>query len=170
MILVDTTLQTKESRGGSMANKKKYRINLSSAERKILKELTSSGTVKVRVYKRARVLLLSDEKREGGCKPGCQIAEEVELSLATVQRIRRQFVQEGLAVALNEKPRVGAPRKFKARDRAKITALACAKPPQGHARWTLRLLAEKMVELELVESISHDTVDKVLKKTNLSLT
>jgi transposase len=170
MILVDTTFQTKKAGGGSMANKKKYRINLSTAQREILKELTSSGTVKVRVYKRARVLLLSDEKREGGYKPGSQIAEEVELSLATVQRVRRQFVQEGLAAALNEKSRSGAPRKFKERDRAKITALACAKPPKGHARWTLRLLAEKMVELELVESISHDTVDKVLKKTNLSLT
>ena len=153
-----------------MANKKKYRVKLSTAQRELLKELTSSGTVKVRVYKRARVLLLLDEKRAGGAKSGSQIAEEVDLSLATVQRIRRQFVQEGLAAALNEKPRSGAPRKFKERDRAKITALACSKPPTGHARWTLRLLAEKMVELELVESISYDTVDKVLKKTNLSLT
>jgi transposase len=170
MILIDTTSQTKKVRGGSMANKKKYRIKLSTAEREILKELTSSGTIKVRVYKRARVLLLSDEKREGGARSGSQIAEEVELSLATVQRVRRQFVREGLEAALHEKARSGAPRKFKERERAKITALACAEPPQGHARWTLRLLAEKMVELELVESISHDTVDKVLKKTNLSLT
>jgi transposase len=153
-----------------MANKKKYRVKFSTAQREILKELTSGGTVKVRVYKRARVLLLSDEEREGGCQPGSQIAEEVELSLATVQRIRRQFVQEGLEAALSEKSRSGSPRKFNERDRAKITALACAKPPQGYARWTLRLLAEKMVELELVESISHDTIDKVLKKTNLSLT
>ena len=153
-----------------MANKKKYQVRLSTAQREILKELTSSGTIKVRVYKRARVLLLSDEKRAGGCKPGRQITEEVELSLATVQRIQRQFVQEGMEVALKEKARSGSPRKFNERDRAKITALACAEPPQGYARWTLRLLAEKMVELELVESISHDTVDKVLKKTNLSLT
>ncbi len=152
-----------------MANKKKYRVKLSTAQREILKELTSSGSLKVRVYKRARVLLLSDENRAGGAKPGSQIAEEVEVSLATVQRVRRQFVQDGLQAALSEKPRSGAPRKFKERDRAKITALACAKPPKGHARWTLRLLAEKMVELELVESISYDTVDKVLKKTNLSL-
>jgi putative transposase len=120
-----------------MANKKKYQVRLSTAQREILKELTSSGTIKVRVY---------------------------------VQRIQRQFVQEGMEVALNEKARSGSPRKFNERDRAKITALACAEPPQGYARWTLRLLAEKMVELELVESISHDTVDKVLKKTNLSLT
>ena len=153
-----------------MANKKKYGVKLSTAQREILIDLTSSGSIKVRVYKRARVLLMSDENREGGSKPGSQIAEEVDLSLATVQRVRRQFVEGGLEVALSEKPRTGAPRKFKERDRAKITALACAKPPKGHARWTLRLLAEKMVELELVESISHDTVDKVLKKTNLSLT
>jgi transposase len=153
-----------------MANKKKYRVKLSTAQREILKELSSSGTIKVRAYKRARVLLLSDENRAGGAKPGSQIAEEVDLSLATVQRVRRQFVEQGLEAALSEKPRTGAPRKFTERDRAKITALACAKPPQGHARWTLRLLAEKMVELELIESISHDTVDKVLKKTNFSLT
>lgn len=136
----------------------------------MLKELTSSGSIKVRVYKRARVLLLSDENRTGGAKSGSRIAEEVEVSLATVQRIRRQFVQEGLQAALSEKARSGAPRKFNERDRSKITALACTEPPKGHARWTLRLLAEKLVELELVESISHDTVDKVLKKTNLSLT
>jgi len=153
-----------------MANKKKYWVKLSTAQREILKELTSSGTIKVRAYKRARVLLGLDENRDGGCKPDSQIVEEVDLSLATVQRVRQQFVEGGLEAALSEKPRSGAPRKFKERDRAKITALACAKPPKGHARWTLRLLAEPMVELELVESISHDTVDKVLKKTNLSLT
>ena len=153
-----------------MANKKKYRVKLSTAQSEILKELISSGTIKVRAYKRARVLLLSDENRAGGAKPGSQIAEEVDLSLATVQRVRRQFVAHGLEAALSEKPRAGAPRKFTERDRAKITALACAQPPEGHARWTLRLLAEKMVELELIESISHDTVDKVLKKTNFSLT
>jgi len=153
-----------------MANKKKYQVKLSIAQREMLKELISSGTIKVRAYKRARVLLLSDENRAGGAKPGSQIAEEVDLSLATVQRVRRQFVAHGLEAALSEKPRAGAPRKFTERDRAKITALACAQPPEGHARWTLRLLAEKMVELELIESISHDTVDKVLKKTNFSLT
>ena len=153
-----------------MANKKKYRVNLSTAQREILKELSSSGTIKVRAYKRARVLLLSDENRVGGAKPGSQIAEEVDVSLATVQRVRRQFVGHGLEAALSEKSRAGAPRKFSERDRAKITALACTQPPKGHARWTLRLLAEKMVELELIESISHDTVDKVLKKTNFSLT
>lgn len=153
-----------------MANKKIYRVKLSTAQRELLQELSSSGTIKVRAYKRARVLLLSDENRVGGAKPASQIAEEVDLSLATVQRVRRQFVKHGLEAALSEKTRAGAPRKFSERDRAKITALACAQPPQGHARWTLRLLAEKMVELELVESISHDTVDKVLKKTNFSLT
>jgi transposase len=153
-----------------MANKKKYRVKLSTVQRELLKELISSGTIKVRAYKRARVLLLSDENGTGRAKPGSQIAEEVDLSLATVQRVRRQFVEQGLEAALSEKARAGAPRKFTERDRAKITALACAKPPQGHARWTLRLLAEKMVELELIESISRDTVDKVLKKTNFSLT
>lgn len=153
-----------------MANKKKYQVKLLTAQRELLQELIGSGTIKVRAYKRARILLLSDENRAGGAKPGSQIAEEVDVSLATVQRVRRQFVEQGLEAALSEKVRGGAPRKFSERDRAKITALACTKPPQGHARWTLRLLAEKMVELELVESISRDTIDKVLKKTNFSLT
>src|SRR5688572_23086032 len=117
-----------------MANKKKYRVKLSTAQREILKELISSGTIKVRAYKRARVLLLSDENRAGGAKPASQIAEEVDLSLATVQRVRRQFVGHGLEAALSEKSRVGAPRKFTERDRAKITALACTQPPEGHAR------------------------------------
>jgi len=153
-----------------MANKKKYQVKLSIAQREMLKELISSGTIKVRAYKRARVLLLSDENRAGGAKPGSQIAKEVDLSLATVHRVRRQFGAHGLEAALSEQARAGAPRKFSERDRAKITALACSQPPEGHARWTLRLLAEKMIELELFESISHDTVDKVLKKTNFSLT
>jgi transposase len=153
-----------------MAKKKKYRIKLSTEQRKILKELTSSGTVKVRVYKRAQVLLLADENREGGAKSGSQIAEQVGLSMATVYRVQRRFAEANLEAALTEKPRPGAPRQFKGRDRAKITTLACSEPPEGYARWSLRLLAEKLVELELIESISHDTVDKVLKKTNLSLT
>ena len=113
---------------------------------------------------------MADERRKGGAKKDEAIAEQVETSVATVQRIRRRFVQEGLEAALTDKPRSGAPPKFKGQSRAAVTALACSDPPEGHARWTLRLLADKLVELERVDSISHKTVGEILKKTNLSLT
>jgi transposase len=149
---------------------KKYRVRLSQAQREILQELTSSGTIKVRVYKRARVLLLADEGHPDGSKSDKQIATHVDISIPTIQRVRRRFVEEGLAAALNEKSRPGARPKFRGRQRAAVTALACSEPPEGHARWSLRLLADKLVELEHVDSISHKTVGEILKKTNLSLT
>lgn len=149
---------------------KKYRVKLSKKERSELKTLTDRGTIKVRRYKRARVLLLADERHPKGGKNDEQIATKVEVSTATVQRLRQQFVQEGLQAALNEKARPGAPPKLTGQDKAQITALACSEPPEGYARWSLRLLAGKLVELELVESISHKTVREVLKKTTLSLT
>lgn len=149
---------------------KKYRVKLSQAQREILKELTSSGTIKVRVYKRARVLLLADEGHSDGSKSDKQIATQVGISIPSIQRVRRRFVEEGLEVALHEKSRPGARPKFRGRQRAAVTALACSEPPEGHARWSLRLLADKLVELEQVDSISYKTVGEILKKTNLSLT
>jgi transposase len=149
---------------------KKYHVKLSAAQRDELEKLTGSGTIKVRVYKRARILLLADEAHEDGAKSDGQIAELVDVSGPTVHRIRRRFAQEGLQAALGEKPRPGRVKKFTARQRAEITALACSDPPEGHARWSLRLLANKLVELEIVESIHHDTVREVLKKTTSSHT
>lgn len=150
--------------------KKKYRIKLTQAQREALQELTNGGSIKVRKYKRARVLLVANEETKGVAKTDEEIAEQVAVSPATVYRVRRQFVEEGLEAALEEKPRPGAPPKFSGKDRAEITALACSEPPKGHDRWTLRLLADKLVELDILDDISHDTVDRVLKKTNLSLT
>ena len=144
---------------------KKYRVKLTKDQRDILQDLTSSGTVKVRVYKRARTLLLADEGQPEGGQTDDQIAVQVDISVPTVQRIRQQFVQEGLAAALNEKPRPGAPKKFNGQDRAQVTALACSQPPEGRAKWSFRLLADKLVELELVDSISYKTVRQILKKT-----
>jgi transposase len=149
---------------------KKYRVKLSDVEQEKLQELTSSGTINVRKYKRARVLLLADEAHKEGCKSDKEIAERVDISVPTIGRIRRRFVEEGLESALNEKPRPGKPKTFTGEQRAQITALACSEPPEGHTRWSLRLLADKLVELEIVESISHVTVQDVLKKTNSSLT
>lgn len=148
---------------------KKYRIKLSQEQRDLLEELTSKGTMKVRAYKRAQILLLADETRFGGGKSDEQIAEQVKTSSATVQRVRQRFVESGLPGALTEKPRSGAPPKITSRQRAQITSLACSDPPEGYARWSLRLLATKLVELELIDQISHDSVDRVLKKMNLSL-
>ena len=126
---------------------KKYRVKLSQVEHDHLDELTSRGSIKVRTYKRAQVLLLADENQTGG-----------------------RYVQEGLEAALYEKPRSGAPKTFKGKQAAQITALACSEPPPGYGRWSLRLLADKMVELEHVDHISYGTVKRVLKKMNLSLT
>jgi transposase len=149
---------------------KKYRVRLSAAQREELEQLTRAGTIKVRKYKRARILLLADEASPDGGQADELIAALVDVSTATVGRVRKRFSEEGLAAALDEKPRPGAPRKFSGPQRAAITALACSDPPEGHARWTLHLLADKLVELEFVDSISHDTVWHVLKKTNCSLT
>ena len=115
-------------------------------------------------------LLLADEAHKDGAKSDAQIAEVVDVSGPTAHRIRRRFSQEGLQAALGEKSRPGRAKKFTAKQRAEITALACSDPPEGHARWSLRLLADKLVELEIVESIHHDTVREVLKKTNFSHT
>lgn len=149
---------------------KKYRVRLSSDQRAELEAMTRTGTCKVHEYRRARILLLSDENRADGGQTDEQIAAKVEVSRATVSRVRRRFVEGGLAQAVPDKPRPGAPKKFDGADRAAITALACSEPPAGYSQWSLRLLAEKAVELELVEDISHKTVRQILKKTNCNPT
>lgn len=140
---------------------KKYVIKLKNAEREILNELTHRGKEKVRKLKRCQILLLSDEG-----KSDTEIANVVKVSAGTVANIRRRYADDGLESALNEKRRTGAPKKFQGRQRAKITALACSKPPEGHSQWSLRLLADKAVELEFVNEISHIEVHRILKKTN----
>lgn len=146
--------------------KKKYVVKLSKKQQKKLRHLTRKGEAKARQMTRARVLLLSDENRKKGAKSDDQICDILDVSLSTIHRIRRQFVEEGLHAALEEKPRSGRPKVFSGKDAAKITALACTDPPEGHARWSMRLLADKVVELGYVESISYVTVFNILKKTN----
>ena len=149
---------------------KVYRVRLTKKQRKELKKMTHQGLISARKHNRAQVLLLSDEARVGGAKPDQEIAEVVGISEATVARVRRRFVQAGLAAALAEKARPGRPKQLSGLDKAAVVALACSDPPAGYARWSLRLLADKLVELELVDNISHTSVQDVLKKTNLSLT
>lgn len=145
---------------------KKYRVKLSASERNELARLTSGGVSSIRRYKRARVLLLADEANGHPGLRDTEIARLVDISVGTVERLRRRFVEEGVAATLSEKPRPGRSKSFSGSQRAQITALACSTPPQGRNRWTLRLLADKVVELEFVACISHTTVRRVLKKTN----
>lgn len=140
--------------------KKLYEVKLTPEERTELEALTRKGEVQVRVFQRARILLLVDE----GLKDAVVMAQ-VGVSRATVSRMRRRYGVEGLA-AVREKPRPGRPNIFDGEVRAKLTALACSTPPEGRARWDLRLLADKAVELGYVETISHVTVGEVLKKTS----
>ncbi len=140
---------------------KKHVIKLKKKELRKLTELTRKGSEKARKLKRCQILLLSDEG-----KPDAEIAKVLKVSTGTVENIRRRYASEGLEAAVNEKRRPGAPRKYKGLETAKITALACSTPPEGHSRWTLRLLADKAVALELVNEISYMSVDRILKKTN----
>lgn len=141
--------------------KKLHFVKLTSEERAELEALTHKGEVQVRVYKRARILLLADE----GFKDA-EIMTRTGSSRATVARIRERYAHEGTHGAVAEKPRSGRPSIFDGETRAKLTALACSSPPEGRARWDLRLLADKAVALGYVEDISHETVRSILKKTN----
>ena len=143
----------------------KDKVKLKPKERKLLKQLISKGSEKARKITRCRILLLADEG-----KTDTQIIEALKVARNTIRTVRFRYVWEGLEKALNEQPRPGAPKKFTGRQKAKITAIACSEPPEGRNRWTLRLLADKVVELKMVDSISHQTVKRILKKTNLSLT
>lgn len=141
-----------------------YKVDLTAEERESLLQLTRRGKPSARKVNRARILLKADE----GIKDE-EIANALEIGRATVERVRKRFVLEGLEGALNEHPRPGRARKLSGRGEAHFVALVCSQAPEGHKRWTLRLLADKVVELELTEEISHETVRQLLKKTNLSL-
>jgi len=99
-----------------------------------------------------------------------EISDALNVCMATIFNIRRRYSQEGLERAIGEGARSGQPPKFKGRAAAKITAITCSKPPEGQARWSLRLLADRVVELKIVDSISHQSVSNILKKTNLNRT
>jgi transposase len=139
-------------------------IKLSNDERSSLITLLRRGTSAARVQARARVLDLLHRGRHP-----TEIATTLSLSLQTIFNIKRRYLSKGFDTALYDRPRSGKPCKIDGIARARITALACSKAPEGHARWTLRLLADKAVEFGFCESISHETVKEVLKKTDSSL-
>lgn len=145
--------------------KVKNQVKLKPKDQKKLKQLISKGSEKARKITRCRILLMAHDG-----KTDTYIMEALGVSRNTVRTVRSRYVQEGLQAAINEHPRPGAPKKFSGLQRAKITALACSKPPQGRSRWTLRLIADKVVELKMTDDISYQTVKRILKKTNLSLT
>jgi transposase len=135
-------------------------IQLSDEERRSLKTLFRSGRGANRLQTRARILHLLDRE-----VPPPEIAQTLSCSLMTVYNVRRRYEREGLQAALRDKERSGRPQQISGQARAKITALACSTAPAGHARWTLRLLATRAVELGFCESISHNAVKEILKKT-----
>jgi transposase len=143
-------------------------IHLITEQRNELERLIRAGHSPARTQTRARILLLSDQS-SGQKRTAREVAAALLCSPSTVANVRRRFNQNGLQAALYEKPRPGQKPKVTGDIEAKLTMLACSQPPEGHARWTLRLLAERMVELEYIDYISHVTVREVLKKTNLSL-
>ena len=140
----------------------KYVVDLNEQEREHLLEVTRHGKSSARKIKRAHMLLKADQDLSD-----VQIAQAVDTSRATVLRTRKRFVEKGLE-ALNERPRSGQPNKLDGNQQAHIIAIACSDPPQGHTHWTLRLLAAKVVQLNFAESISPETIRKILKKTNSS--
>jgi transposase len=135
-------------------------IKLSTDELRSLTTILRRGATPARVNTRARVLELLHRGRHPS-----EIAATLKLSVPTVFNIKRRYLAEGLDDALIDRPRSGQPCRIDGVARAKITALACSSAPEGHARWTLRLLADKAIELGFCESISHSTVQEVLKKT-----
>jgi transposase len=148
---------------------KKYIVKLSKQEREELQQLISKGKSSARKLMHARILLRADESEDGPGWKDEQISEALEGSLSTIFRVRQRFVEEGTDAALSRRPGSGyRDAKIDGEKEAHLIALACSKAPEGQVRWTLQLLAEKMVALKYVESLSYETVRQTLKKTNSS--
>jgi len=148
---------------------KVYRLKLTTEERADLHALLSKGKASARTLTHARILLKADEGETGPCLSDDEIALDLDVNRSTVERVRVRGVEEGVEAALRPRPsRQLHPRKLDGIQEAHLVALACSPAPKGRARWTLRLLADKLVELEIVDDISHETVRQTLKKTNSS--
>lgn len=149
--------------------KHKYAVRLADTEREQLQRLIASGTAPARRLMHARILLKADQSAQGPAWADEAIAQAVEVSQPTVFRVRRQYVDQGLEAALNRRPPTREyVRKLDGAQEARLIAVACSTPPRGQAHWSLRLLADKLVELEVVDGVSYQTVRRVLKKTRSS--
>lgn len=150
---------------------KKYVVRLTEEERERLRKLVSAGTASARMLTRARVLLKADAEGPDAFWTDEQIARTLDTSVATVGRVRVRFCRQGLEAALERSlPDRVYERSLDGRAEARLIALACSGPPEGRDRWSLRLLADKAVELGIVETVSHETVRKTLKKTSFGRT
>ena len=148
---------------------KRCRVTLEAEERERLRRLISAGKGAARRLTHARILLQADEAEGGPAWADRAIAEALSVSVPTVERVRQRFVEGGLEAALNPRPsRRLYRRKLDGAGEAHLVALTCSAPPDGHERWTLRLLAGRMVALGHVASLSHETVREALKKTSSS--
>jgi transposase len=146
---------------------KHYRVRLSEADRRSLQKLVRSGRAPARAFTHARILLKADEGRGGPGWPDLQIAEALETSVPTVERVRKRYVTEGIQAALHHRPpRATKPRKLDGHAEAHLIALSRSAPPKGRDRWTLQLLADKFVALYQGPPISDELVRRTLKKTS----
>jgi hypothetical protein len=152
--------------------KPRYRVTLTPDERSELEAVTRSGKTKAKRFLYARALLLCDAGPEGPAWTVADTAEAFGVTPRTIEHLKKRFVEEGLERALTRKQPEKPPREviFGGEFEARLIALACSDPPEGRERWTVRLLAEKAVELDLAPTVSHMTVQRILKKTNLDLT
>jgi transposase len=147
---------------------KKYVVELTSEERKQLTELVKKGKTAGYKIRHAQMLLKVDQGKKGSNWPDSTVAEAFAAHITTVERLRKRFVEEGLEAALERHNRKNYTRKLDGDAEAHLIAITCSEPPEGRNEWTLRLLADKLVELKVVDSVSHMTVSRTLKKTNLS--
>jgi len=151
---------------------KKFKVTLTADESQLLRDLIAAGKGAARKLTHARILLKADASEDGLHWPDWRIADALEVHVSMVERVRQRFVEEGFEAALERKKRETPPRpaKLDGRAEARLIALACSPPPDQRAVWTMQLLADKLVELEVVASISDETVRRALKKTRSSRT
>jgi transposase len=142
---------------------KRYRVTLTEEERERLEGLTRKGRAPVRMVRRAQMLLLASEEQRDE-----DIAKALHIGVSTVERTRRRCVEEGVEASLRERPRPGARPKLGPKEQAFVVALACTKPPEGRERWTMGLLAERVVELKIVPDITDESLRRLLKRTSSS--
>lgn len=148
---------------------KKYRVTLTEDERTMLTTLINAGTAPARMLTHARILLKADQAPGGPAWTDEAIRDALDVGLSTIARVRERFVEESIEAALNRRsPSRTRERLLDGREEAHLLALTCSPPPAGQERWSLRLLADKMVELEYVAQVSHETVRQTLKKTSSS--
>ena len=145
--------------------RKRYRVSLTSQERQQLQGMLKRGRVLASAQRHARILLKADEGLEGPGHTDAAVAEAVDCGRATVERVRKRFVEEGLEAALRPKPTMRTyERKLDGQAEAHLIALACGQPPAGRSRWSLRLLADRVVALGIVEDVSYETIRRTMKK------